>query len=154
MVWGAIGYSGPGELIILPRNVSMNSQRYIELLKNNLNKCFRKCRIRRSRAILQQDGATCHTAKVVGKYLDSNNISYIKPWPGNSPDLNPIEHVWAVMKRKLQDRDTSSIPKLTKEIKDIWKNIDRKYLKTLIDSMPDRLQEVIAHKGKATRYRM
>ena len=39
------------------------------LLRNNLNECFRKCRIKRSKGILQQDGATCHTAKIIGKYL-------------------------------------------------------------------------------------
>ena len=124
----------------------------VDLLKDNLNECFRKCKIARRKGILLQDGATCHTARVVSEYLDSNNIAYIKPWPGNSPDLNPIEHVWAEMKRLLADRDTSSIPKLKAEIKDIWKNLDRDYLKTLIDSFHDRLREVIARNGKATYY--
>ena len=75
LICGAIGYSDPGELVILPLDVSMNKERYIELLRNHLNKSFRMCRDHRRRAILQQDGATCHTIKVVGKYLDSNNIS-------------------------------------------------------------------------------
>ena len=152
MVWGAIGYHAPGPLIILPRNLTMNKERYRALLQRNLNECFRKCRIARRNGILQQDGATCHTAKIVGQYLDNKNIAYIKPWPGNSPDLNPIEHVWAEMKRLLRDRDTSSIPKLEAQLQDIWKNLDRDYLKRLIDSVPDRLQEVIDRKGKATRY--
>ena len=56
------------------------------------------------------------------------------------------------MKRQMQEWDTSSIPKLTEEIKDIWKNLNGKYLKTLIDSMPNRLQEVNARKDKLTRY--
>ena len=73
-------------------------------------------------------------------------------WPGNSPDLNPIEHVWAEMKRLLRDRDTSSLPKLEAEIRDIWEILDRSYLKALFDSVPDRLSEVIKNKGKATKY--
>ena len=73
-------------------------------------------------------------------------------WPGNSPDLNPIEHVWAEMKRLLRDRDTSSLPKLEAEIRDIWENLDRSYLKALFDSVPDHLSEVIKNKGKATKY--
>ena len=152
MVWGAIGYHAPGVLVVLPSGVTMNSQKYRALLRNNLNECFRKCRIKRSKGILKQDVATCHTAKIIGKYLDKAKISYITPWPGNSPDLNPIEHVWAEMKRLLRDRDTSSLPKLEAEIRDIWENLDRSYLKALFDSVPDRLSEVIKNKGKATKY--
>ena len=152
MVWGSIGYSGPGVLVTLPRNLTMNSRRYKELLRRHLYMSLRFCRISRKDAIFQQDGATCHTAHIIGNYLDSIKISYIKPWPGNSPDLNPIEHVWAEMKRLLQGRDTSSIPKLEAEIHNIWLNLDRDYLKTLIDSVPDRLQAVIDRKGMNTRY--
>ena len=56
------------------------------------------------------------------------------------------------MKRLLQGRDTSSIPKLEAEIRNIWQNLDRDYLKILIDSVPDRLQVVIDHKGNNIRY--
>ena len=56
------------------------------------------------------------------------------------------------MRRLLADRDTSSLPKLEAQLKDIWKNLDHEYLKTLIDSIPDRLREVIANKGKITSY--
>ena len=152
MVWGAIGYHAPGNLVILPRNVSMNSERYIELLRGNLNESFRKCKIPRRNGILLQDGATCHTARIVKEYLENNSVNYIKEWPGNSPDLNPIEHIWAEMKRLLADRDTSSLPKLRAELQDIWRNMDRKYIKTLIDSILDRLREVIARRGNTTSY--
>ena len=56
------------------------------------------------------------------------------------------------MKRLLRDRDTSSLPKLEAEIRDIWENLDRSYLKALFDSVPDHLSEVIKNKGKATKY--
>ena len=56
------------------------------------------------------------------------------------------------MKRLLRDRDTSSLPKLEAEIRDIWENLDHSYLKALFDSVPDRLSEVIKNKGKATKY--
>ena len=109
MIWGCINYSGPGNLVALPRNTTMNSVRYRQLLRNHLKESLRKCKIAKKDAVFQQDGATPHTAKIIGTYLDSINIKYIKPWPGNSPDLNPIEHVWAHMKKELQNRDTSSM---------------------------------------------
>ena len=67
--------------------------------------------------------------------------------------VQPIEHVWARIKRQLRDRDTS-LSKLENAIHDLWKNLDRKYLKTLIDSIPKRLKEVISCKGKATSYQV
>ena len=68
--------------------------------------------------------------------------------------VQPIKHVWARIKRQLRDRDTSSLSKLENAIHDLWKNLDRKYLKTLIDSIPKRLKEVISRKGKATSYQV
>ena len=116
MVWGSFGYHGLGDLVILPRNQTMNSRRYKALLKNNLKTSFRKAKIPVRKAIFQQDGATCHTAKIVGKYLDDEKIKYIDMWPGNSPDLNPIENLWAEMKYQLKGRDTSNLTKLEAEM--------------------------------------
>jgi esterase/lipase superfamily enzyme len=42
--------------------------------------------------IFQQDGAPCHTAKICTKYFTDSNIKVLS-WPGNSPDLNPIENL-------------------------------------------------------------
>ena len=43
--------------------------------------------------LFQHDGAPCHKAKVITKWLGEQNIDILGPWPGNSPDLNPIEFV-------------------------------------------------------------
>ena len=152
MVWGAFSYHGVSKLIFLPKNETMNKEKYLELLSDNLYDCFIKCRINVTDGIFQQDGASCHTAKIIKEWLDFVQIDFIKDWPGNSPDLNPIENLWAIIKGELRGRDTSSLPKLEAAIRDVWDNIDRGYLKDLIDSFPDRLQEVIDRKGKITSY--
>ena len=152
MIWGAFSYHGVSDLIFLPKNETMNKEKYLELLSDNLYDSFIKCRVNVNNGIFQQDGASCHTANIVKSWFEFVNIEYIQDWPGNSPDLNPIENLWAIMKEELRGRDTSSLPKLEKEIRDVWANIDRNYLKDLVDSFTDRLQEVIDRKGKITSY--
>jgi hypothetical protein len=86
------------------------------------------------------------------KESHGNKIEVID-WPGNSPDLNPIENVWAHMKNKLKEKAITSVPTLEKEILNLWvKETPTEYLKRLTDSMPERLRLVLEHKGEMTKY--
>ncbi len=66
-------------------------------------------------------------------------------WPGNSPDLNPIENCWAWMKGELQNSKATSIPELEMEILRLWtlQMDDSDYLWSLVESMPRRLAAVL-----------
>ena len=61
--------------------------------------------------IFQQDNASAHTAKVTKKWLADNSIDAMF-WPGQSPDLNPIENIWAIISRTLAGRTISNKDKL------------------------------------------
>ena len=99
-----------------------------------------------------QDGAPCHTAKKVMKWLADKKIDVME-WPGNSPDLNPIENVWNIMKHEMQSCHISSVPLLQQRIKDIWvKELTPEFFLNLAVSMPKRLQSVIKAKGHTTKY--
>ena len=82
-----------------------------------------------------------------------NNIKTLK-WPGNSPDLNPIENLWAVVKKRLRKHNCTTKTKLTTTILQIWtedteiQNIS----KNLLDSMPNRVQKVKAARGGRIKY--
>ena len=148
MVCGCFSFYGVGKLVFLPKNVKMNRYNYLELLCDHLPDSMDMCKAE----VFQQDGAPCHTAKYVVEWLQDCCIPFFKPWPGNSPDLNPIENLWALIKTQLQDRDTSSLPKLQLAIQDIWDNFNPRFLQNLALSLPRRLQMVRKSRGYPIKY--
>ena len=148
MVWGGFGSRGAGPLHFLDQNVTMNSRRYISVLSKYLPRWMRRLQTE----VLLQDNAPCHASRMTRRYLERKAIRTID-WPGNSPDLNPIENLWNEAKWQLHRYDTTSIPKLVEALKELWqKGVDRSYCKTLVRSMPRRLKSVIAKKGDMTKY--
>lgn len=84
MVWGSFSYHGVCSLVFLDKGESMNSDRYLELLCDNLEACY-KCKAE----YFMQDGARCLTACKQGiECCDKCDLDYIKDWPANSADLN------------------------------------------------------------------
>jgi len=99
MVWKAFnGMHRRGGLYCLPKNVTMKGSNYLEVLKDHLIPFWRI----HQPTDFMQDGAPAHRTKVVTKWLENKNIPLLE-WPGNSPDLNPIENAWNLMKNKVQE---------------------------------------------------
>ena len=76
-------------------------------------------------------------------------------WPGNSPDLNPIENVWSWMKKQLSETSTASnMVDWKREVTELWvlRMSNSQYLRNLVESMPTRLEDVISRKGNPTKY--
>jgi len=74
----------------------------------------------------------------VTKFLNDNNVNVLE-WPGNSPDLNPIENARNYLKNKVQERKPSNINDLQEELKKLWVTLDSTYFASLADSIPKRL---------------
>ena len=149
MVWACFSAKGRGGLFFLPPKVTMDGPRYVEVLRQHL---FPFMRIHGCTQFLQ-DGAPCHRSKLCTAFLRDNASFGVVDWPGNSPDLNPIENVWNWMKNQLQEKDTGSVPKLIEAIKEMWcTEVTVNYLKTLSDGMPKRLQLVLEADGEMTKY--
>ena len=81
-----------------------------------------------------------------------NDIGKVQ-WPGNSPDLNPIENLWAVLKFKLRRRQNINKNQLISNIIKIWfHEIPKTLCQNLVDSMPNRIAKVLKNKGASSKY--
>lgn len=148
MVWGCFSYHGVGSLVVLPKNTTMNQGNYLELLCDHLPGSFEKCQA----STFMQDGAPCHTAKSVKQWLRDCCVPFFEDWPANSPDLNPIENLWAIIKRELRSHDCSTVAKLQAALQYLWNTFTPQHLMVLADSLPARLEECRRRQGKPTKY--
>lgn len=80
--------------------------------------------------------------------LAHQQVHLVQRWPGNSPDLNPIENLWSWVSRRLQARTITTQTQLRKELKATLRAIPKTLLRTLARSMSKRLQLMKAKKGQ------
>ncbi len=98
-----------------------------------------------------QDNAPQHKSVLVRTWLFNNGIQCID-FPPYSPDLNPIENLWADLARRVEEFQCDTMEELQDIVAEEWKNTDKELLRTLARSMPERCQAVIDAKGDHTRF--
>ncbi len=115
-------------------------------------RCYHRCQgALGRRALFQHDNDPKHTSKATVGFLKKNKVKVIQ-WPSMSPDLNPIEHLWGILKRQVEHHSPSSIQSLKEVILEEWKKIDLAKCRQLVHSMPRRLGAVIKNHGGHTKY--
>ncbi len=146
LMWGCMSAAGVGELHFI--DGIMNSQMYCSILKE---KMLPSLRALGRRALFQHDNDPKHTSKATAGFLKKNRVKVIQ-WPSMSPDLNPIEHLWGILKRQVEHHSPSSIQSLKEVILEEWKKIVLAKCHQLVHSMPRRLGAVIKNHGGHTKH--
>ena len=147
MFWGCISINGVGNLEVI--DTTMDKYKYINIIRHSLNNSAKKMNLETFK--FQQDNDPNHKSKYAQEYFENKNIQVIE-WPSNSPDLNPIEHIWAYMKNKLSGKIFKKKEDLVKEVKEIWENISPEFCRRLVLSMDNRIIEVLRSNGGYSKY--
>lgn len=145
LVWGAIGKNFKSQLIFWEGSVK--TENYVPtLVKHNFfsdaNEHFGE-----GKWLFQQDNATPHTANDTLNKLQELGINLLENWPSASPDLNIIENIWAIMKRRLAEKQVKTFQQMKQELLNVWNSISYQTINALVDSIPKRIQEVVKKQG-------
>jgi len=139
MVWGCMGWNGVGLLIEVQGK--MDAEQYCGILDEGMVESLEKLDMPEDERYFQQDNDPKHTSWWATQWFSDNNIQVIER-PAQSPDLNPIEHLWHHLKSKLQQYGTppKGVHELWERVEKEWNEISPEVCQTLIESMPRRVK--------------
>jgi len=129
----------------------MDSEVYIDILTEKLVPLYESLCSTDIYPIFQSDNDPKHTSKYA-----KNNLSYMMiptlDWPSSSPDLNPIENIWKLLKENVNKRRPSNALELEKYIEEETSAINIETINNIINSMSKRISETIKNNGGYTSY--
>ena len=143
MVWGAIGV-GLKQLVFLRDTV--NAENYTSTLDEFLF-ASQETDFLAANRVLMHDGARPHTAKFTAEALAEKKIVVI-PWAAYSPDWNPIENLWSILKRRMNTTCFDDKDRLEDVAYNTWEAIPQEMINDLCLSFRKRLVETVARNGE------
>jgi len=153
LLWGCIGI-GYKRLIILPRTMKANDGGEKSVVafrltgESYIRRILQPCKNDLRGNIFQQDGARCHWKGNVVQWLAKQEIKLFNPWPARSPDLNPIEKMWSLLKARVSDRRTTNVTELEKAIRECWDEIPQAHVDNLVRGVKGCASACISQRGR------
>ncbi|GBO06893.1 Transposable element Tc1 transposase [Araneus ventricosus] len=150
LVWARIATNGRTNLYVFA-GVSVTADRYRDEILHPLVRPF--IAAMGTNAIFMDDNSLPHRAQLVRSYLESETIPQMA-WPARSPDLNPIEHVWVILGRRIAGRSVppGTLHELQQALLQEWALLPQQAINDTVASMPRRCQACISARGYHTRY--
>ena len=151
MIWGCMTAHEVGWMCRI--DGGMDATLYTSILDDYMFTTVDHFGMGRDDFVFQQDNDPKHTSKLAREWFDKHSVELLD-WPAQSPDLNPIEHLWQHLKRKLvaYEKHPTSMHELWQRVQTEWEKIDKDICAKLIESMPKRVAAVLKAKGGYTRY--
>jgi transposase len=99
------------------------------------------------------DNARPHRSRAATAYLQSEAVTYVH-WPAMSPDLNPIDHIWDILGRRIEVREplVQNIRQLEASFHREWQQLSQQDIRCLTGGMRRRIEAVIQARVDCTRY--
>ena len=151
MMWGAMYQEGVGFTCRIEG--TMDADLYTQILEEEMQQSLEWYGLDVQDIIFQQDNDPKHTSKKAKQWFKDHGFE-VMSWPAQSPDLNPIEHLWNHLKRKLGEYDTplKGEGEHWRRVEKEWNEIPDSVCRNLVASMPRRIEAVIKAKGGYTKY--
>lgn len=149
-VWGCFSASGFGKLICFERN--LDGPYMCSIYERGLLPSA--CELFGADSIdwiLQEDNDPKHRSKICKKWKEENKVTVL-PWPSMSPDQNPIENVWQLLKMKISKKKINTIKGLKTELTKEWNQLSDELAEKLTISMERRVAALLEARGDYTMY--
>ena len=151
MVWGGMNAFGNSGL----KNIKgiMDKKVYHKILVHHAVKEGRQ--LIGEKFVFQEDNDPKHSSKLCRNYLtklEQRGVLIRMIWPSQSPDLNPIEHMWEYLDRLVIKNDITNKEMLFQELNKVWAKIGVRMIRKYVNSMQRRCIAVIKARGGHTKY--
>lgn len=149
-VWGCFSFQGFGKLVCFQRNLDAlyMCSIYESGLLPSACELFGEGNIE---WILQEDNDPKHRSRICKNWKEENEV-VVLPWPSMSPDQNPIENVWQLLKIKISKKKINTTSTLKAALTREWNQLSVELARNLVRSMERRVAALIEAEGDYTMY--
>jgi hypothetical protein len=151
LIWGCIGYNFKSNLIFTDKSITTEVY-FDDIIFGSDLLITADSAFGGRNWIFMQDNAPAHVSNDALCTFDHLEVKLLEGWPARSPDLNPIEILWAIMANEVYKHPPETKEELKIMVASIWNNVPLSTINALIDGFPLRLQDVIGLNGQQVHY--